>query len=161
MKQRNHRAKSAAHVNLRMERWHRRSLYAAVIALTASGMLWLTGHYFLRSPGEFGPTIHPLEPWSMRLHGAAALTMMFFVGSVLNGHIRRAWRAASNLTAGCSLIAVITLLTVTGYCLWYVAGESSRGTWSIIHWVLGLSFPQLLIWHIVRGRRSRRQQTER
>jgi hypothetical protein len=161
MKQRNHRAKSAAHVNLRMERWHRRSLYAVVIALTASGMLWLTGHYFLRSPSEFGPAIHPLEPWSMRLHGAAALAMMFFVGSVMNSHIRRAWRAACNLTAGCSLIAVLTLLTVTGYCLWYVAGESSRGTWSIVHWVLGLAFPVLLIWHISCGRRLRNPQAER
>lgn len=153
MKQRTHRAKSGVHVNLRMERWHRRALYTALIVLTASGMFWLTGHYFLRSTGEFGPAIHPVEPWSMRLHGAAALATTFFVGSVMNSHIRRAWRAARNLTAGCSLIAVLTLLTLTGYCLWYVASETSRGTWSTIHWVLGLAFPISLIWHIIRGRR--------
>jgi hypothetical protein len=161
MTPRHHRTKAAAHVNLRLERWHRHALYAVVIALTASGMLWLAGHYFLRSPGEFGMAVHPLEPWSMKLHGAAALAMMFFVGSVMNSHIRRALRAASNLTAGCSLIAALTLLTVTGYCLWYVAGETSRWIWSILHWVPGLAFPLLLLWHIRRGRRPRRQQAER
>jgi cation transport ATPase len=161
MKQRSHRANSAAHVNLRMESWHRRALYTAVVALTASGILWLLGHYFLRSAGEFGPASHPLEPWSMKLHGAAVLATTFFAGSVMNSHIRRAWRAACNRTAGCLLITALALLTITGYCLWYVAGESSREVWSIMHWVLGLAFPLLLSWHIFRGRRARRQQAAR
>lgn len=161
MKPRNHRGRAAAHVNLRLERWHRHALYAVVAALTASGMLWLAAHYFLRSPGEFGVAVHPIEPWSMKLHGAAALAMMFFVGSVMNSHVRRAFRAASNLVAGCSLIAVLTLLTVTGYGLWYVAGETSRETWSLLHWAPGLAFPLILLWHIRRGRQARRQQAER
>ena len=161
MTPRHHRNRAAAHVNLRLERWHRHALYAVVIALAGSGMLWLAAHYFLRSQGEFGVAVHPLEPWSMKLHGAAALAMMFFAGSVMNSHIRRAFRAASNLAAGGSLVAVLALLTLTGYGLWYVAGETSHATWSIMHWVPGLAFPLLLLWHIRCGRRARRQQTER
>jgi hypothetical protein len=86
---------------------------------------------------------------------------MFFAGTVMNSHIRRAFRAATNLIAGGSLVAALALLTLTGYGLWYIAGETSRGTWSIMHWVPGLAFPLLLSWHIRCGRRARRQQTER
>lgn len=146
---------NAAHVNLRMERWHRRAIYAVAAALTLSGIAWLAAHYFLRSPGEFGEAIHPLEPWSMKLHGAAAMAMLFFIGSVMNSHIRRAQRACRNLAAGWSLIATLAMLTVTGYGLWYVAGESSRGIWSISHWLIGLIFPLLLVWHIIHGRTLR------
>lgn len=155
MTPRHHGTKAVAHVNLRLERWHRHALYTVVVALTVSGILWLGAHYFLRSPGEFGVTVHPLEPWSMKLHGGAALAMMFFAGSVMNSHIRRAFRAKSNLAAGGLLVAVLALLTLTGYGLWYVAGESSRGTWSLMHWLPGLAFPLLLSWHIRRGRRAR------
>jgi len=55
----------------------------------------------------------------------------------------------------------LALLTVTGYGLWYVAGETSRETWSILHWAPGLAFPLLLVWHIRCGRRHRQQQPER
>jgi hypothetical protein len=146
-----------AHVNLRMERWHRRSLYGVALLLTASGIAWLLAHYFLRRAGEFGVTIHPLEPWSMKLHGAAAMAMLFFVGSVMNSHVRRALRAGSNLLQGWSLLASLAALTLSGYGLWYLAGEESRGWWSMPHWIIGLAFPALLIWHIAHGRRLRRK----
>jgi hypothetical protein len=143
------------HVNLRMERWHRRAIHSVVIALTATGIAWLSAHYFLRRAGEFGETIHPLEPWSMKLHGAAAMLMLFFAGSVMNSHIRRAARAGLNLGPGWSLVAALAALTASGYVLWDVAGESSRGIWSLFHWIIGLLLPALLAWHIGRGRRHR------
>jgi hypothetical protein len=153
------RQPDSTHVNLRMERWQRRAVYAVLIMLAGSGMVWLLAHYLLRSQGEFGETVHPLEPWSMKLHGAAAMAALFFIGSMINSHIRRAQRAGRNLVAGWVLIAALAALTVTGYGLWYIAGEDSRGIWSMAHWLVGLAFPVLLVWHIAHGRSLRRKRS--
>jgi uncharacterized membrane protein len=122
--------------------------------LTASGALWLAAHYWMRTAGEFGESIHPLEPWSMKLHGAGAMLMLFFIGSLMNSHIRRAIKAHRNLYSGWSMLAMLLVLTVTGYGLYYLASEQSRPLWSAVHWIIGLVFPALVVLHIALGRRS-------
>lgn len=140
--------------SLRLERWHRRAIYGICAWLVATGLSWLAAHYFLRPVGEFGMGIHPLEPWSMKLHGAGAMAILFFIGSLMNTHIRRALKARRNLYSGWAMIGMLTALTVSGYGLYYLAGEQDRPAWSAVHWVLGLAFPILLVLHIVLGRRS-------
>ena len=75
-------AKASRHINLRLERWHRRAVYGSCAALVASGVVWLLGHYFFRSEGQFGQSVSPLEPWAMRVHGAAMMAVLFFLGSL-------------------------------------------------------------------------------
>lgn len=141
--------------NLRLERWHRRAIYLMLILLYCSGAAWLAARFFLRSAGQFGETVHPLEPWAMKLHGAAAMGTLFFIGSLMNGHIRRALKSRRNLITGCLAIAVMALLIVSGYGLYYIAGEADRPLWSVVHWLPGLAFALLFIAHIWRGRASR------
>jgi hypothetical protein len=142
------------HINLRLERWHRRCIYASCAALFASGVAWLVLHYFMRPIGQFGETINPLEPWSMKLHGAAAMVMLFFLGSLMNGHIRRALKAGRNLVSGWAMIATMLILIGSGFGLYYLAGESDRLAWSAAHWIVGLGCGLLNVLHIVLGRRS-------
>lgn len=78
------------HINLRLERWHRRYIYLSCAILFATGLAWLLAHYFLRPVSQFGEAVNPLEPWAMKLHGAGAMAMLFFLGSLMNSHIRRA-----------------------------------------------------------------------
>ncbi|MGE5621773.1 MAG: DUF4405 domain-containing protein [Bacillota bacterium] len=141
-------------VGLRIERWHRFSIYAVTAWLLATGILWLVVHYFMRPVTEFGEAIHPLEPWAMKLHGAGAMAALFFVGSLLNIHLRRAIRAGRNLVSGWAMIAFLGVLTLSGYGLYYLTGEQNRPLWSLAHWIPGLFFPALLILHIVLGRKS-------
>lgn len=141
-------------VRLRLERWHRYSVYGVCIWLLASGVLWLVAHYLLRAPVEFGESSSPLEPWSMKLHGAGAMVALFFVGSLLNNHIRRGLRARRNVASGLAMIAVLGTLAVSGYGLYYIAGEESRTLWSILHWVVGLGFAALVVLHIALGRKG-------
>lgn len=155
-KHQQHPAATQHQVNLRLERWHRRSMYAVCAWLAATGLLWLPAHFMMRSVGEFGEIIHPLEPWSMKLHGAGAMIALFFVGSLMNSHIRRAIRAGRNLESGWSMIAVLLALVITGYGLYYLASENSRPIWSAVHWIIGLAFPLVLILHIVLGKKSSR-----
>lgn len=142
------------HVRFKLERWQRRCVYGAGLALLASGAAWLIARYFMRPVSQFGETIHPLEPWAMKLHGAAAMVALFFVGSLLNLHIRRALKAGRNLLTGWAMIATLLFLVVTGYGLYYLAGEADRPLWSLLHWAVGLGAALLFVLHVVIGRRS-------
>lgn len=149
-----HHSNNQRPVGLRIERWHRFCIYGVCVWLAASGILWLVAHYFMRPVTEFGEGVHPVEPWSMKLHGAGAMAALFFVGSLLNIHLRRAIKAGRNLASGWSMIAFLAALTVSGYGLYYLATEQNRPLWSIAHWIVGLLFPALLILHMVLGRKS-------
>lgn len=144
------------HINLRLERWHRRCIYASGAALLLSGLAWLLAHYLLRTPGEFGETVHPLEPWAMKLHGASAMVALFFLGSLMNGHVRRALKAGRNLASGWSMMITLLLLSASGYGLYYIAGESDRPLWSLLHWLAGIGLGLLSVLHVVLGRRASR-----
>jgi hypothetical protein len=90
----------------------------------------------------------------MKLHGAAAMAALFFVGSLLHLHVRRAIRAGRNTVTGWSMVATLSFLTLTGYGLYYVAGETDRPLWSLLHWVAGCAVAVLFVLHVWVGRRS-------
>lgn len=138
--------------SIRLGPWHQGAVYGATAALAITGLVWLVLHYFLAVPGEYGPQIHPLEPWMLRLHGAAAMAGLVIYGSLLPVHIRRAWSIRRNIALGIALVAFMLLLTLTGYLLYYAGGEDTRPVISILHWVLGLVVPAVLAWHIIHGR---------
>ena len=142
--------------SIRLGRWHQGAVYAATAALAISGIVWLVLHYFLAVPGEYGPQIHPLEPWMLRLHGAAAMAGLIIYGSLLPVHIRRAWSMRRNIALGIGLVAFMLLLTITGYLLYYAGDENTRPVISAAHWILGLAVPALLVWHVVSGRTQTR-----
>lgn len=141
--------------DLRLERWQRRAVYLSIGLLSLSGLFWLVVHYFLRAASQFGETVNPLEPWTMKVHGAAAIVAWFVFGTMLNSHIRRALRSGRNRVSGWSMVTVIGLLTLSGYGLYYVASEGSRPFWSVAHWVTGVALGFGLLLHIRLGRRSR------
>ncbi|HEY1148816.1 MAG TPA: DUF4405 domain-containing protein [Pseudoduganella sp.] len=143
------------HINLRIERWHRRVIYAVLSLLALSGAAWLVARFAMRPVGQFGETVHPLEPLAMKVHGGAAMVTLFFVGSLMNAHIRRAIKAKRNLAAGWSVVVAMLTLIVSGYALYYVASEESRPIWSATHWILGLAGAMLFVVHVIMGRRLR------
>ncbi len=137
---------------IRLGEWHQAYLYGMGTVLILSGALWLLFHYFVRIPGDFGPTLHPLEPWFLAIHGISAAGLLIGFGSVMPGHVRRAWRAARNRVTGSIFFGVMLALTVSGYLLYYIGSETARSFLSIFHWVVGFSLPALAGWHIWRGR---------
>ena len=149
-----HKANGHTKPILRLERWQRRSVYLVFGLLFLTGAAWLIAHFLLRRATEFGESVHPIEPWTMKVHGAAAMLALFFVGSLLNTHIRRALKGRLNLLSGWAMIALIGILTVSGYGLYYFASEQSRTAWSVLHWVFGLTFPLSIFLHIMLGRRA-------
>ena len=152
-----HHRPLTAHVQqqFKLERWHRRSLYALVALLLVSGLAWLLAHFALRVPGEFGDTIHPLEHWAMQVHGALIVPACVLIGSLLFQHMRRAHRAGRNRNSGWSMVIWLSWLAISGYGLYYFASENSRPLWSVAHWAAGCALPALLCLHIWLGRRMR------
>ena len=140
--------------SFKLERWHRRSVYVTGVALLLTGVAWLGLRYFMRPGGGFGETVNPLEPWAMKLHGLAAMASLFFVGSMLHLHIRRAVKAGRNLVTGWSMVGTLGFLVLTGYGLYYLAGDADRPVWSVLHWAVGLVVAALFVLHIVVGRKS-------
>ena len=153
-----HHKPPSHHPNLRIERWHRRCVYGSLIVLFVTGVIWLVARNFLRQAGQFGESVNPLEPYAMKVHGAGAMLMLFFVGSLLNNHIRRALKARRNLVSGWSMITTLTVVTVTGFGLYYLATDTDRAVWSTVHWGIGLILSATIIVHIVWGRRLRHRQ---
>ncbi len=92
----------------------------------------------------------------MKIHGAGAMSMLFFLGSLLNVHIRRALRARRNLASGWAMIVTMATLVITGFGLYYLADEGNRPAWSVVHWVIGLGLVGLLVAHVLLGRSSRK-----
>ena len=57
-------------------------------------------------------------------------------------------------SSGSRTVAALAILVVTGYGLYYVAGEGDRPLWSLVHWIAGFVTALLFVAHVLTGRRS-------
>ena len=135
------------HKTVRPGRTQRRVLYAATLALLLSGITWLLAHYALPLPEDAAR--HPLEPWAMRIHGAATFFGMATLGALWANHVLPAWRQGQRRSTGLPVLATWMLLALSGYGLYYLADEDWRGICSNSHIAVGLALPLLLAAHIV------------
>jgi hypothetical protein len=137
---------------IRLGPLHKLSVHAVTLMLFVSGAAWMVFERWVRVAGELGPAPHPLQPWLLRAHGAAAMAGLILFGSLLPVHMRPAWNAGRKRVDGAVMAASQALLIVTGYGLYYFAGDGARAAAAGIHEVLGLLTPAALLWHVLRGR---------
>jgi hypothetical protein len=130
---------------------HRRLSYWVLGALFASGVLDWVLHDFCHREGPFGPQPHPLEVWTLRLHGAAAMLGLVALGSVLPAHVFRFWTMARNRLAGGSFLTVMLVLVASGYGLYYLGGDGWRAINRDVHLYMGLVSAPLFGLHLWRG----------
>lgn len=134
---------------------HKAWVHGSLLVLFVSGLVWLLLHYFAVREGTFGPEPHPLEYRSLQLHGVTAYLAVFLSGSLLHGHMRRAWHLRRNRRTGVLMLSTLMLLAGSGLGLYYLSGEAIREAASWLHWGLGLLAPLLLLGHVLSGRRQR------
>ncbi len=137
---------------MRLGRTHERFVYIIGLLTFLSGVGWLADHYLLAGAGEFGDAHAAGEPWWLAIHGAAAMAALTVFGSLLPGHIARAWKARRNLGSGLVMLALFSLLIVTGYGLYYVGKEDTRPWISLAHWSAGIAIAGCLVMHIYLGK---------
>lgn len=138
--------------SIRLKRARRYFLYAVLALLFFSGVAWAYGNYFLSPPSDFQAA---LKSSSLKIHGATAMATLVLIGTLLTGHVKFAWRAGRNRINGALFLGVLGALTITGYGLYYVGGETLRAWTSWIHLAVGLIFPVLLLVHILLGKKTR------
>ena len=69
------------------------------------------------------------------------------LGAWLPMHVLPRLQLRVGLTTGVLQLGLLTVLSLTGYGLYYLADDASRSAWSVTHWVAGLSLPVLLLIH--------------
>jgi cyanate permease len=140
--------------SIRLSRRHKIAFYTVLSVVFVSGVVWAWLHYFSQADNEFGSS--PAQAWTLTIHGLFAAMSLLLIGSLLPLHVKYAWRAQRNRTNGIFFISIVALLILTGYGLYYIGNERLRSWTSWIHLFVGLAFPVLLVFHIWRGRSSRK-----
>jgi hypothetical protein len=138
---------------LQLTRGHRLTLYCVSLILLFSGIAWAWIHQ-LDDTGHAGSALRQTNTYLIAVHGLAAMAFVLLLGTLLPGHVRRAWRARKNQRQGAFFLAAITALTLSGYALYYLGDEGWRKSASRFHLWLGLIAPVLLFWHIRAGLKS-------
>jgi hypothetical protein len=114
----------------------RRLIYTTCTLLWLSGCIWLVVHFFFPVTSDFGPAPNPSEPWLLRLHGCVAVGAVFLFGWITSEHISDRWRKPTNRVSGLSLAAFVSILTISGYALYYTTDHLHDGA-AVVHEVLG------------------------
>lgn len=143
--------KSAMRLSRRHEWW----VYLASGIIFLSGAGWAGVRFLVSLPNEFGAR-ETLQSWLLKIHGAAAMAVLFILGTLVPLHIKLAWRARRNLGTGLLLGGVLVFLTLTGYGLYYAGGEELRAWTSAAHLWIGFLFAPALVFHVWRGKDKRR-----
>ena len=133
---------------------HQWWLYGTLAILLATGLVWGALHYYFRRGAD---EANALEPWMLKLHGAAAMLSLLMLGTLVPLHIKRAWHARKNRLSGAFMIGWFGILTSTGYGLYYGGGERLREWTSWIHLGVGTLLVPLIAWHVWAGWRATRK----
>ena len=134
---------------MRPSRFTKKWLYPSILLLTLSGITWLIGHYWLEIQGEFGPEKHPLEIWSLRLHGLLALFGVLSIGMLVEHHIKTYLKHKRRWWTGIPFLIISVWLILSGYMLYYLCEEDWRVVFSLGHWISGLLCVIIAWLHIV------------
>ena len=140
---------------LQLNRGHRSTLYAASLLLFISGAAWAWANH-LDETGTASEALRDFKPWLLKVHGFSAMAFVLLLGTLLPGHVRRAWHARKNCGNGAFFLTAVGLLVLSGYALYYIGSETLRACASDFHLWLGVAAPALLVLHILSGRKATR-----
>src|SRR5438094_651288 len=90
----------------------RRLLYCVSLLLLLSGAVWAWINH-LDETAEVGERMRDLKPWLLKLHGLSAMLFVLLLGTLLPGHVRRAWRAHKNRRNGAFFFTAVGALTLS------------------------------------------------
>jgi len=140
---------------LHLSRRGKLAIYAILGATWGSGILWIVLHYFLARQGEFGSEPHPLERWTLALHGAGAFAALLLGGWLWKAHVAPWWDSPNRRASGIVLVALGAVLIVSGYLLYYASGDALRDFVGALHWTIGVLLAVPLLVHALRSGRYR------
>jgi len=138
-----------------------RPVQHAAIILTSLAMilsgaaLWYIRHALDAPEEDFSVFRHPSEPWWLWLHALAAPPFLAAVASSAYRHMKRNFEAGLHRASGVLLVALIFVMTYSGYLLYLVGNGGARKAVLWTHLASGAAFVVLFAWHIVVSAASR------
>jgi hypothetical protein len=139
----------------RMSKAQRLTVYIIVGALWLSGCLWLILDQFFSEAGQFGSTPNFLQPPLLLLHGVLALLCLYLFGYISAHHIVRWWRRGLRRLSGGSFAAMLAVLTLGGFALFFVSDDQWQRIFVDTHDVLGIAVTAFALQHWLFARRAR------
>jgi hypothetical protein len=121
-------------------------------------ILWVLGaavfvlKHFFAVAGEFGSLPHPWQPSLLVLHGILAVGATFLFGWICGDHVALTWRMRADRTSGVWLLALVSVLIVTGFAAFFLVDDSLRATNGLVHEYLGLALMIPWLSHLLFGR---------
>jgi len=138
------------------------ALWVVLVLIFATGIALAPGALELRLEWDM-----PLRlPGGSRIivaaaHALGAFLSLLVIGALIPMHMRSGLRRRRSVVTGITLIALFSLLAITGLAIYYVSAESMSAWASASHLIVGLTLAIPLTVHVVRGRRFHRQRSLR
>ena len=101
----------------------------------------------MQTEGPFGFQNNPLEKLWLELHAAFSVVAIWVFGMLWAIHIVRAWNMNCRRWSGGTMVGVMTVLTASGYALYYVESQDLHDWASILHWSVGLAALAVFLIH--------------
>lgn len=130
-----------------MRRRPQAAVYLIMGALWVTGCGWLLLDQFIAARGPFGKTPHPLEQPLLLIHGITSVLSMYLLGWISVRHVLRWWRGGLRRLSGGVLAAMLALLVVSGFALFFVSDDRWQYVAALIHEVLGVAVTVFAIQH--------------
>lgn len=143
-------------ITARVPKLYQSILFTVLATSWVSGVTFFILNTFITVEGDFGPQKHPWQFPAISIHGFAAFSMMILFGAMLASHVPLTWKIKKLRLWGLTFVSAVSLQIITGYTLYYIAGENSRIFIGYIHLVIGISLPLLLTLHILSAVKRRK-----
>jgi hypothetical protein len=128
----------------RSERW---IIYATMGFLWLSGCLWLYLEQRSAQQDLFSNERNAWAPPVLTAHGVVAVVSMYLLGWITRHHILRWWSRHRRRQSGGSLAAILAILVVSGFALFFLTDDRWQRYTSLVHDVFGVAAPILAIQH--------------
>ena len=123
-----------------MPGWQRSLVIVGMLTCSITGSLYLLGHQWQIERTLFAN--HTV----LASHGLSAMLATLALGSVLPFHIKAGYQSGRKRLSGFSQLAFLTVLLISGGLLYY-GPEEIRDSVINLHWVVGLAFFAIFLFH--------------
>ena len=128
-----------------MPAWQAIPTHLIFLLCAVSGVLYLLVHEFEIAP--FAIKNHSI----LIAHSVTAYLFVMLFGAVMPVHIKSGWKSKRNRISGSLMVAVMSLLIISGLFLYYAVDMREAALW--VHWVIGCGLVLLFPAHYLLGRR--------
>lgn len=131
----------------------RAAIYLVLGGLWTTGCAWLFLDLAVAKRGPFGTTPHPLEPPILLIHGIMSILSLYLLGWISARHVLHWWPGGLRRVSGSALAALLALLALSGFALFFVSDDDWQHAAAVVHEVLGVAVTAFALQHwFFRGR---------